>query len=269
MNIELISYFATAPTSAGAAAAAVAGDTLQCRTSRGERSPSILTGWAFNQADGFHQLNWPSSHDQVRGYRPAVFAAQTELLQPPGFFMGINPQETISATIAGSAADGEVEVGCLLMHYPDQQGIDMRMLRGSDAKRMIRTLTTVTQTITPTADAAAGAGVYNETLLTSSTALLKANRNYAVLGCKTSENNCAAVTLRGNDTGGQRIGMPGGEGFPWDGQFFPFLSEKFGDEPLVPVINASNAPGTFLGVITNDGLDAVLVSLILGLLEER
>ena len=70
--------------------------------------------------------------------------------------------------------------------------------------------------------------------------LLIANRDYALLGIEFL-NECAAVSIKGPDTAGVRIAVPGSVEFAdLSANYFAGLSRAFGDEQVIPVINSAN-----------------------------
>jgi hypothetical protein len=91
-----------------------------------------------------------------------------------------------------------------------------------------------------------------------------ANRDYAVLGIRTTV-NCLSAYILGPDTGNVKVGAPGGEAVQWcDTRWFYKLSEETG-LPTVPVINSGNRANTFVGIAQKGATDVPL-SLILALL---
>lgn len=258
MHTELISISTTAAGAGGAAASPFTGDSLTVKNCNG--SAFILSVWTQYQADGYLQLVTPTSHDTTRGWRQVVESGDIDALLPSGVAMEMQPQELISATIAGSAVAGDVDIACLLIHYPDLPGVTSRGITWDDLMRRAEVLTTIQATLTATA-----AGYTGAELITAESDLLRANRDYAVLGVTTST-PCAAVTLVGPDTGYQRVAVPGQAtdadvGRDW----FCSLARNF-DLPLIPVVNSGNKASTYLGIVSNENVPAPQVAVTLALL---
>lgn len=258
MHTELVTFSATQPNT-GAAAAALTGDSLTVKNSKGPAY--IVAWWAQQQADGYQQLVTPTSHDTTRGFRQVVEGANIDNLLPGGMAIELQPQELMALTIAGSNTAGDVELGCMLIHYPDLPGVSARALKWPDVLRRAESLLTIQCTITGAATGYTGAE-----LITAESDLLRANRDYAVLGITTNV-PCAAVTLTGPDTGYVRTAVPGQAtdtdvGRDW----FCSLSRAF-DLPLIPVINSGNKASTYLGIVQNENNVSPAVAMTLALLK--
>lgn len=262
MHHELVSYSATAPGSTGAAASALTGDSLTVKNCHGNAIIAAL--WAFNQTEGFHQIIVPSGHDTTRGWRTVVEAADQTTRNNVGVPWELEPQETMSVTIAGSATAGDIESGHLLMFYKNLPGTDARLMTWEQLLDRAEKQTTVQATITAT-----GAGGYTGAeLLNADSDLLWANRDYALLGMETVT-PCGAICISGPDTGNVRTGVPGNSLRPdLCGQFFAVLSRAYG-QPMIPIINSGNKFSTTLSVATNENGGATIVSLNLVMLKRR
>ena len=158
MHTETICFFATNPGAAGAAAAAVTGDSLTVKNNRGVSGPRILDLYAQQATAGFLQITFPSGHDTTRGYRVGQIPDDTYGHIVPGMSIPVTAQETMTVTMAGGAA--ETDVGTMLLHYPDLPGIDQRVLTWSQLQTRYEKLTTVFTAVT------SGAGAYGRTTLT-------------------------------------------------------------------------------------------------------
>jgi hypothetical protein len=257
MHLELITASATAPTTAGAAAAALTGDSLTIKNSKSRAR--ILSAWMFLQGDGFLQISKPSGHDTTRGFRQVMDVAQIGNLLPSGVPLDVEPQELLSLTIAGSATAGDVELACLQVLYDDLPGVSARMLKWGDLLRrgMFGKITTIQATLT-----GAATGYTGTELINAESDLLWANQDYAVLGITTSTPT-AALFITGPDTAYQRAAVPGqvtdnDEGRDW----FAQLARSF-DEPLIPIINSGNKNSTSVGFVQNENNISPIVSITL------
>lgn len=260
MHLELITSSATAPGATGAAAVALTGDSLVVKNSQ---SPAmIIAAWQLNHADGFLQIVKPSGHDTTRGFRQVVDGANIMNLLAAGTYLEVEPQETQSVSIAGSATAGAVELAMLQVLYKDLPGVNARYIDWPElmARGEMGKLTTIQASMTGSA-----AGYTGQELITSDSDLLQANRDYAVLGITTAV-PCGAVYIFGPDTGYQKASVPGGVSEADYGRdWFCTLARAF-EMPLIPVISSGNKASTYLGFVQNETNITVNVSVMLALL---
>lgn len=250
--LDTIAYSATAPGAAGATAAAVAGDSLTIRNAVLGTRLGLLAMMAKNQATGFHQLTWPSGNDQTRGIRNVVVAGENYARNPLGWLIPVQPQEAISATIAGSAVAGDVEIGALSVYYDDLPGIASRLISPDELMNRGVRAVTVQDTCTATAAGAwSGARALN-----AASDLLQANTDYAVLGVSLGA-LCGVISIRGSDTGNLRCGVPGlatnaSQSREW------FLDRAYDSGlAMIPVINSANKAGIFTEIVQDENLTVV------------
>lgn len=258
MHIEVITATATQPNT-GAAAAAVSGDSLTVKNGRGR--VKALAIWATLQATaGFAQIATPSGHDTTRGFRVGVAASSTEQLLGMGLGMPLQPQELISAQLAGSNTAGDVEQLSALVMYDDLPGMSARLIKWGELKSKVEKVTTIEASIT----SAAGPGYSGEETLDTDSNLMLANRDYALLGV-TTRTRVHAVTVRGPDTANVRVACPGTLRYELSGNFFAQLARAY-DEPCIPVINSGNRASTLVGVHTDENAGTFVATLHLALL---
>jgi hypothetical protein len=256
--IDTVTFSATAPGAAGAAAAAVAGDSAAIRNTPIEQKPFIMQLWVKSQVSAFAQVTHPSGHDQVRDIRVRHVAATPLPMFAHGYPEPVEPQENLTVTLAGSAVAGQVELITAMVYYPELPGVMAKLIdTNSLSSRMVQ-LVTVEDTTTATASGAySGARALN-----AASDLLIANTDYAIVGAHIG-GICGALTIRGVDSGNLRIPIPGMPGRPdltaW---WFALLSEEFGI-PCIPVFNSANKAGIFIENITDQALAAVPFSLLM------
>jgi len=263
MHIETVSFSATAPGAAGAAATAFAGDTLNIRNAKPGTAIRALALWATLQGAGFVQYTQPSGHDTTRGYR-SRHAAGVNLSAPLGAPLPFQPQESISPTIAGSATAGDVEQASMLMLYEDLPGIDTtrRLKRWDEVQKRIVRMLTVEATIAGAAGPSYGVGE----LINAESNLLRAYTNYALLGI-TFGVQCHLGWVQGPDTGNQKISVPGMATKPEiTSQWFPMLSRAY-DLPLIPILSSGNKDSTLIGMAQDENVATIPLSLHLGLID--
>ena len=259
MHIEVLSISATAP-STGAAAAAVAGDSLTIKNGKGK--VRVLAGWARNQTVGFAQVAFPSGHDTTRGYRAEAPVGANLGIVPLGLPLFVQPQELLAVTIAGSAVAGDVEQLSMLMHYEDLPGVSGRLITASQVESRMERLTTIESSLISTAGPSYG----TPEAINADSDLLLANRDYAIIGA-TVRTACQSVYLVGPDTANLRIAVPGDPTKPEiTSQWFMLLSRAHG-LATVPVINSGNRTSTNIGVTCDENAGTFLVSWHLALLK--
>jgi hypothetical protein len=95
-------------------------------------------------------------------------------------------------------------------------------------------------------------GYSGEEALNAETDLLKNNTDYALLGYLVDV-QCAAVRIRGADTGNLGVGGPGDRlGRHYTSDWFVRLSMATG-LPCIPVFNAANRAGILVDGVQNQG----------------
>jgi hypothetical protein len=260
MHLELITAFTTAAGASGAAAAAVTGDSLTIKNSQ---SPAkIVAAWAQNQADGWMQIIKPSGHDTTRGFRAVVDGANIMNLLAAGTPLMVEPQELLSLAIAGSATSGDIENLMLQVWYDDLPGVQGRFIGWDElmTRADFGKLNTVEATLS-----GAAAGYTGAALINASSDLLRANRDYAVLGITTNI-PVGAVFVQGPDTAYQKAAVPGGVSEADYGRdWFCSLARAF-NGAHIPVINSGNKNSTYFGFVQNENNVSPQVSMNLALL---
>lgn len=263
MTLDTVSFTATAPGAAGAAAAVVAGDSAFVRSTQELISGLLIAAWTNAQAAGFTQVVFPYGHDTSRNIRFRNLALAPANQVPRSAIQPMKSQDLISVTQAGSAVAGDVETVHLLMAYPNMDGPQTKYIGWEEFRARCEDIVTIEDTCTPTA-----ASVYTGSrALNAVTTTLKANRNYAILGAQIGA-NCGALTIRGQDTGNLRASIPGFPGNPTQTVDWFVNLASWHQLPLIPVVNAANQANTFVEIVTNELLTAVPFSLNLALLKE-
>lgn len=237
------------------------GDSLTILNANMNKPVDIVALWQTNQVAGFGQIAFPSGHDTTRGFRTGVPIGVAPALLALGQRLPIQPQELMTITLAGSGVAGDVEQLSMLIRYVDMPGISGRYITAKMLDDQRTKMTTIEQSIT----SVAGPGYTGEVVINTTSDLLLANRDYAVIGM-TSRTAVHAMTLRGPDLGNVRIGVPGVLRQELTSQWFSLLSRAF-DEPMIPVINSGNKTSTFIGVATDENAGTFVVTLHLALLK--
>jgi len=168
----------------------------------------------------------------------------------------------IVPTIGGSATSGDVETACMLIEYEDLGGMQGRYIGVEDLmRRQSGILTTVEIELTGSAAGWTGARAIN-----AATNLLKAGREYAILGI-TSDTLVAAVSITGPCTGNYRYGLPG-DPTQIERQSQGFVTASaLARVPMIPVLNASDATSTQLAFCQDGNNVSPNVTMHLALLD--
>lgn len=251
--LDLLSFTVTAPGATGTAMTAVSGNSAIVRNGSPGTLITCVAAWTNAQAAGFTGIAYPSGHDLVRGFQFRNTSGVSQNKIPAGYPLRFRAQDPITATQAGSATAGDVELLSMLMYYDDLNGIDAHLINLATLRARGVNLVTVRNSITPSA-----ASIYaSAQALNAGSDLLKANTEYAVLGGYVDSGVTAnTLSFFGPDTGNLRIGFPCLPGLPeLTNNFFVALSENH-DMPLIPVINSSNRASTFIEMLANENFAA-------------
>lgn len=259
MHMELISASATAAATTGTAATAIGTDSLVIKNGVGDID--IIALWQTNQTAGFGQLIFPSGHDTTRGWRAGVGVGVNIGLLALRQQIKVEAQETLAITIAATAVAGDVENLSMLIRYKNFPGISGRLMKEEEVVRKTDKMTTVENTVASTAGPSYG----TPELITADSDLLRANRDYALLGL-TSRTAVHAIYMTAPDFGNVRIGAPGMLRYDIGSQWF-MLQSRLHDEPLVPVFNSGNKSNIFIGVVTDENAGNFSVTAHLALLK--
>jgi len=252
LGLEVISGKATAPGTTLTALTMASGDSLSIRNTPIGTDIRLVSLWAFNNAAGIFRVRSPRMHDNVQGFRARVAATDPAQLFDAGTYQTLYPQDTLIAEISGSAVGGQIEQGQLLIWYRDLPGIAARLAMWPDVMAAAVNELTVEVALT----AGVVGGYSGAAALNSSFDLLKANTDYAVIGADVDA-ACAAVTMKGADTGNLHVGVPGTLTLRHlSARFFKWLSINLG-LPTIPIINSANKAGTTIEVVQNQGGAAV------------
>ena len=256
--LELITGFVTAPGATFTPWTLASGNSLTIRNAPLDKKVLLLQTWADNQAAGVLRLHSPKTHDNVQGIRLDIMAATVVPLLPPGFPQAMFPQDVLVAEQTGSATAGDIESGCLLVHYSELPGVDANFIDIPTLKAKMRHIFTVENTL-----ALGIAGGYSgEESINSQFDLFKANTPYALLGFLVDA-ECVCVRWRGADVGNVGLGGPGNPALrELTRRWFVHLTEEYGI-PLIPVFNSANRSAILIdGAQDENGIDVTVTSIL-------
>lgn len=253
--LRTISGFVTAPSTTETALTLATGDKLTIINS--PRPVWLVSAWADNQAAGILRIKAPrGTHDNNQGIKLQVVASEVAPLLYAPFTPMFLAQDELAVTLSGSATAGDIESAALQFYYEDSPGTNARLIDYGKLMRCMEPgyLTTGENTL-----ALGTVGGYSgEEALNADLDQYRGNRDYALLGASfTAE--CLLAGLRGPDTGGHRVAVPGNETHKHlTRNYFVDLSRAIG-RPAIPVINSANKNTTLAdGVQDEVGTDTTV-----------
>lgn len=258
LAMEVVTGFATAPSTTFTAVTMGAGNTLTVRNAPFGSKIWLLQAWADNQVAGNLRIRSPKLHDNVQGIRLHVSVSDVKPLLPYGLRQPLIPQDTLIVELTGSGVAGDIESASFLVFYEDLPGTAGRFISEDQLRQAATGIVTVENTL-----ALGTAGGYSgEEAINAEFDLLKANTDYAVLGYIASA-ECCTIGYRGADTGNLRVGGPGDElGRDVTSQWFLYLARRFG-APMIPVFNSANRAGFLIdGVQDENGTDVTVTTIL-------
>ena len=224
-----------------AAATMASGDSLVIRNFPAA-NPAYLMNVLWEDAEaGCVRLRSPLLHDNVKGIH--VSLSET----PSGWSLGIpgvqplKPQDSLILEQSGVGTD--VSQYGISIYYTNLPGAAARLHNYGDFKGMIKSIVTVDVLAVCTGSPTA----WTDTAINVTDNLLHANTDYAVIGIFSSVAT-GIVAIKGIDTGNLRMGTSGTTRVYENSEYFVRLSERSG-LPCVPIINAANAPSTYVSAI--------------------
>lgn len=230
-----------------AALTAITNNTADSNVVRNFRdgAPAWLEGlWARSVAAQVVRIRSALFHDNTQGIRYRTEAATVRNFIPMGMSEPLQPQDELIIESQSGGAD-TTTVGWI-NYYSDLPGVDARLVMWDQIRPLIQHILTVEVTVAAAAtlgDWSAGDD------LTSFSNLLKRNVDYAILGY-VSEEDVAAIGIRGSETGNLRVGGPGTSEVIETRDWFKRLSERTGT-PHIPVFNAANVESTLVFQASN------------------
>jgi hypothetical protein len=212
-------------------------------------------------SSGAVRVTSPLLHDAIRGItfttpqNPAVF------LMPQMAPQQVYPQDALTIQVTGGTA--ETDLAALSIYYNSLPGSDARLHNWGDIASLIQYIKPVEVDVTNSATI----GTWTDTVITTTENILKANRDYAVLGYVT-DTACSVVGIKGSETGNLRICGPGTTLTEDTSNYFVDWSNREGT-PHIPVVNSANAPSIFVSTADVVASSTPKVQLVLALLSSN
>jgi len=197
----------------------------------------------------------PLLHDNVRGISFTSAETPTHYLMPQQRGEKLNPQDTLTVQVTGGTA--ETDLVALSIYYSNLPGASARLYNWSDIMPLIAHIKPMEVDCTNSGTA----GLWTDTVITTTENLLKANTDYAVLGYVTDIAQ-AMVGIKGLETGNLRVCGPGTTLTDTTTNFFVEWSQRE-QTPHIPVFNSANNGSTYVSTCDTTASTTPKVQLIL------
>lgn len=191
------------------------------------------------------RIRSPLFHDNVRGIQVTPGATAPAKLLPSYGLQTVQPQDQLIFELSTAAATGKALLAAAI-YYGQLPGAMSRLYSPGDVLPLVDNIKPVYVAIGSGANTA---GIWLDTVLTTTENLLHANTDYAVLGA-VFDQAVACLAVKGTDTGNLRCSVPGGANNPYGADYFVRKSYELG-LPLIPVINSANAGSTFVSIVSS------------------
>lgn len=187
----------------------------------------------------------PALHDNVRGIQlyPGGNTPQRQL--PWAVRQDFQAQDSLIFELSTAASTGKA-IAALMLYYSDLPGMKARLFSTGDIQGNVDNIKPLSVAIGSGANTA---GIWLDTVITTTEDLLHANTDYAVLGV-TFDQAVACMGVKGPDTANLRVCAPGGTAPAFGAEYFVTLSDRTG-KPCIPVFNSANKGSTFLSIVSS------------------
>ena len=224
-----------------AAATMATGDSLVVRNFPAA-NPAYLMNMLWEDAEaGCLRLRSPLLHDNVKGIHLSLSETPSGWGFPCSGVQPLKPQDNLILEQSGVGTD--VAQFGISIYYTNLPGAQARLHSWGDIKGMVKSVVTVDVLAVCTGSPTA----WTDTAINVTDNLLHANTDYAVLGLYSSVAT-GIIAIKGIDTGNLRMGQAGSTRTFEESEYFIGLSNRSG-LPCIPVINAANAPSTYVSAI--------------------
>jgi len=231
------------------------GDSLQIRSFPATNRAWLESMIAQTATKGKQRVLSPLLHDNVTGLTFATVDTDSYYLMNRHARQRLYPTDTLA--VYSSAAAGASGILALLVYYENLPSSNARLANWGDISGQIKSIKGMEIDVTSSGTI----GTWSDTAINATDKQLHANTDYAVLGMYSSVAT-GIIAIKGIDTGNLRMGMSGGINTYESSNYFVELSHRSG-LPCIPVINAANAPSTYVSAISVASVSADNVTLVL------
>jgi hypothetical protein len=258
--IDTVYTSALNPGAGPAVTAPALGDSLTIRNfSFGQSAARIEHAFRRGATAGFARIRSPRMHDNATGINWNSSEVGDSLVLPHEASQPVYPADTLITEISGGAA--ETDALSFIVYYDDLPGISAQLKSPGDIVGNIRNMKHF-QVAAP-----AGANAWTDTVMTTTENQLHADADYAVLGYRCSA-QAALVAVKAPETGNLRVGGPANTLGIETADWFLRWSRLTG-KPCIPVFNANNRQGVFVGAVDVAAVAGLVVTLVCAELVQR
>ena len=258
--IDTVYTSAANPGAGPTAFAAANGDQLNVRDFNAATAQGQLRGlWRRGATAGYARVRSPRLHDNVTGINMYSAEVIDTLSFPRVVGQPLYPNDGL--IVEGSGGAAETDAAVLSVYYSDLGGIKARLASPGDIEPLVKSVKAF-QVAAP-----AGANTWTDTLITATENQLHADSDYAVLGYRSSA-ACAAIGIKGQETGNLRVGGPGTTETLDTSDWFHRQSRESG-LPYIPVFSANNRGAIYVSAVDVAAIAGLTVTLFCVELSQR
>lgn len=260
--IDTVGGYAVNPGStAYAAATAANGDAFQVRVFDTQQRATLHALIRGGATKGSVRITSPNFHDAVRGITFSTDVDPTNYEMPQETGQPLVPGDSLAVSLLGGTA--ETDVLAYRVYYENLPGAQARLASWADISSLIANIKPVEIDVTTNATA----GQWEDTLIDSTEALLKASYDYAVLGY-TTDTAVSVIGIKGAETSNYRVCGPGTDNTIITANYFVEESMKHG-KPYIPIVSGVNQGAIYCSVLHHAASVTGKVQLILAQLSQK
>lgn len=251
--VDTIWTSATNPGAVLTATTAATGDNLTVRNFDSTTQTAALEHiFRRGVTAGIASVQSPRMHDNATGVNINSGEAVDTLVLPNALYNPVFPADTLIPKVTGGAA--ETDAVALVIYYSDIPGLKGQFIGPGDIQGQVRNIKAF-QVAAP-----AGANAWTDTVITTTENQIHADADYAVLGYKCST-TAGMVGVKAPETGNLRVCGPATTTGVDTADWFWRWSRDRG-LPLIPIFNANNRFGVFVGAIDVAAVAGLVVTLV-------
>lgn len=217
------------------------GDSLTLRDFPPTSSAYIMDAVFAGPHAGQLRVRSPRLHDSTTGIIISTGEDPSTDIWPDGVLQPIYPADQLTVELNGTAAD--VDGFALMLYYAQASGLAARLHSWDEVRPLIKNVKPFVTAITNSGTA----GIWTDTVITTTDNQLHADADYAVLGMTTSA-AMIAMGIKGQDTGNLRAGVPATTTTIETQDYFLRQTLRSGI-PMIPIIAANNRGSIYVSTI--------------------
>jgi hypothetical protein len=256
--LEIIGIKNTAPGATLAVSTPSSGDSFTIKNNGNDGRIFLADLWGKRQGAGYVRITSPRMHDNTNGIKQSIPVGALSGMIPQDVRQELISQDALNVYQIGSAVAGDVELAAMQIYYENLGGVNANLISPDELAARMKNLLTVLNSLTGGTTGDWG----GEISIVTTEDQLKANTDYAVLGC-TVNIIAGAIGYKSPDFGNLRVGVPGtlASALPQN-NYFVDLSYRRG-LPCIPVFNSANKNSTLVSVQCDENGGTFLVESFL------